>query len=66
MSWSVLYDLDDNDVHVIPVGDLIGHDLTGDCVCRPRFDLVKCALGQDGWVVVHQSLDGREAGEGAA
>ena len=43
-------------VHVIPVGDLIGHDQEGDdCVCGPDVEFV-----EGGVVIVHHSLDGRE------
>jgi hypothetical protein len=62
--WSVLYDLADNDVHVVPDDDLIGHQLDADCVCSPSPELVQRGDGGDGWVVVHHSLDGREQGEG--
>ena len=49
--------------HVVPLGDLIEHDLTDDCMCGPRQQLVKIADGSDGWLVVHHSLDGREEQE---
>lgn len=49
-------------VHVIPVNDLIDHDtssLSGDdCVCVPTTEFV-----DGGQVVIHHSLDGREANE---
>lgn len=62
MSWSVLYDHADNDVHVIPCDDLIGHGLHGGCPCGPTPELVPRPDGSDGWVLVHHSLDGREHG----
>lgn len=49
-------------VHVIPVGDLIIHDASDDCVCVPRAELVQGDQG-DEWVMVHNSLDGREKDE---
>lgn len=44
-------------MHVIPVDDLVEHDTSVDgvCVCGPRQESVP-----GGWVVVHNSLDGRE------
>lgn len=50
-------------VHVTPVGDLIAHDLTPDCLCNPTPDLVVNTGRPDGWVQIHHSLDGREAYE---
>lgn len=39
--------------HVVPVGDVHEHPASTDCLCGPRVEMV----------VVHHSLDGREAGE---
>lgn len=52
-------------VHVIPVGDLIEHDTSGDsdCVCGPSTEAVFRDDGSNGWLVVHNSLDGRELNE---
>lgn len=54
-----------NAVHTYPVGDLIDHDTSGetDCVCGPETIPVPCADGSFGWVILHHSLDGREAHE---
>jgi hypothetical protein len=53
-------------VHVEPIGDLIEHDTSGvPCVCGPKERPVKADDGSVGWVVVHNSLDGRERSEGA-
>lgn len=53
-----------NTVHVIPIGDLIEHEDTEDtCPCGPAVELVRNEGGPDGWVIVHHSLDGREAHE---
>jgi hypothetical protein len=41
-------------VHVIPRDDLIDHTAADDCPCGPR---------SEGWLLVHASLDGREAHE---
>lgn len=44
--------------------DLIEHDTEGDdCVCGPTAEPVKREDGSVGWVIVHHSLDGREASE---
>ena len=43
-------------VHVLPVNDLCEHEESEDCVCGPRVE-------EDGMVVVHNSLDGREQDE---
>jgi hypothetical protein len=43
------------ELDVTPVGDLIEHDLSDDCVCGPDVNFV-----EGGTVVVHHSLDGRE------
>lgn len=51
-------------IHVLPIGDLIEHEDVGtDCVCGPTERPVKAADGSVGWVVVHNSLDGRELKE---
>ena len=45
--------------HVYPVNDLVEHELEGDdCACGPTVEFV-----EGGEVVVHHSLDGREASE---
>lgn len=56
-----------NVMHVVPVGDLIEHDTSGeeDCVCGPRTRPVEQDAGGMGWVIVHNSLDGREQHEGS-
>lgn len=53
--------------HVIPVDDLLRHDIfsDGDCVCGPATIPVVAAHGGFGWVFQHHSLDGREHTEGA-
>lgn len=52
-----------NELHVIPLGDLVEHDTAGECVCIPQPRRVPRADGSDGWLMVHHSLDGREARE---
>lgn len=46
-------------VHVLPVNDLIEHELE-DCPCGPQLEPVFDADGSCGWLISHQSLDGRE------
>lgn len=53
-------------LHVLPVNDLTEHDTdtdTDDCVCGPTIEPVIGGDGPCGWVIVHHSLDGREANE---
>ena len=52
-------------VHVYPVNDLIEHELDGEaCACGPVLEYVD-GEEEDGWVVTHASLDGRETREKA-
>jgi hypothetical protein len=54
------------DAHVVPAGDLIEHDTTGDgCVCGPRAEPVERDDGSTWRLLVHHSLDGRELRERA-
>lgn len=51
-------------VHTYPVNDLIEHDTDGgDCICGPSVDAVFRDDGSNGWLIVHNSLDGRELHE---
>lgn len=50
--------------HVMPVNDLIEHE-DHDCACLPTTEPVKRDNGSMGWVVVHNSFDGREVRERA-
>lgn len=51
-------------VHTYPTGDLIEHDTDGgDCICGPTTEPVPREDGSFGWLVVHHSLDNREARE---
>lgn len=53
-----------NVAHVVPVDDLIEHDTSEeagiDCVCGPRIEYLPTEENGDAWVIVHNSLDGRE------
>lgn len=55
--------MSDGEQHVVPVGDLIEHPLTDDCLCGPRVEAVQREDGSTGWMYVHHSLDGRELTE---
>jgi hypothetical protein len=55
-NWGVYEDRDA--VHVIPENDLIVHDHDDSCVCGPFSEMV-AGPGGDGWLVVHEALDGR-------
>jgi hypothetical protein len=54
-----------DEAHVVPVNDLVEHDTEGDCVCVPEVRPVPRDDGSVAWLVVHHSLDGREAAEQA-
>ncbi len=57
-------------VHVYPENDGIEHDIESlDCLCGPMVEFKDPADDQtyaNGPLVVHHSLDGREANEGSA
>jgi len=50
-------------VHLHPIEDLVEHELDDECACAPRSELVPRPAGPDGWLYVHNSLDGRERSE---
>lgn len=51
-------------LHVLPVHDLIEHEDTGDdCPCGPTSQPVERDDGSIVWLVMHHSLDAREAHE---
>lgn len=49
--------------HVVPINDLVEHELTDYCSCGPRTKPVPRDDGSIGWIHVHHSLDGRELTE---
>lgn len=49
--------------HVLPIDDLVSHETDESCVCRPDVEAVVREDGSTGWLIVHHSLDGREAEE---
>lgn len=52
--------LDNDDVHVVPVADTIDHVKTDDCACEPTVEPVKRKDGSIGWVYTHNAQDGRK------
>lgn len=49
-------------IHIVPLNDLIDH-VDEECVCGPTTQPVERDDGSIGWIIVHDSLDGREARE---
>lgn len=48
-------------IHTYPVNDLIEHDTESDeCVCGVQVEAVPNPDGSVGWLIIHNSLDGRE------
>lgn len=47
------------DAHLLPVGDLISHEISDECVCGPAVEGMKRPSGSIGWVYTHRALDGR-------
>jgi hypothetical protein len=52
-----------DELHVLPIGDLVEHVTTEPCLCGPTTESVFRDDGSNGWMVVHHALDGRETGE---
>jgi hypothetical protein len=52
-----------DELHVVPLGDLIEHEASDECPCGPRPQSVTRDDGSIGWLQVHHSLDGREVQE---
>lgn len=53
-------------VHVLPLRDIAEHAEAQDCICGPRVEWIDPETGlayPSGPVVIHSSLDGREAKE---
>ena len=48
----------ENDVHVVPLNDILEHSNDSDCWCDPEVNIVGADL-----VIVHNSFDGREERE---
>ncbi len=54
---------DSENVHVLPVDDLREHVETAQCWCNPKCSKVETFAGGWGYVIVHNSADGRELAE---
>ncbi|MFJ2961179.1 hypothetical protein ACIPIC_02580 [Streptomyces collinus] len=52
-------------LHVVPLGDAVEHVAEDDCVCGPMVKPIARDDGSIGWLMIHHSLDGREADESA-
>lgn len=50
--WGVMHC--DGFAHVLPMGDMVKHDLNKDCFCAPTVD-------EEDMQIVHSSYDQREA-----
>ena len=50
-----------NALHVMPVGDHVGHVPDDDCVCGPTLEPVERQDGSIGWLHVHHPLAVEEA-----
>jgi hypothetical protein len=50
------------DVHVMPLDDLMPHEFE-DCACGPVDEPCPRKDGSMGWLITHNSLDGREKDE---
>lgn len=59
--WELLEPEHADEVHVVPIDDIISH--IPDCPCGPTPEPIRRDDGSTGWVVTHHSLDNREAGE---
>lgn len=55
----------ENVIHVLPVNDLHPHSEDRDCLCLPNMESVKKDGYVCGYLVVHNSYDGRETWEEA-
>lgn len=53
-----------DEIHILPVNDLVDHDSDAECVCGPTAEPVERDDGTIGWLHIHHSLDGRELTEG--
>jgi hypothetical protein len=62
--WEALQ-VSTGDVHVVPIADATFHIADRYCLCLPsrRFEHHDGLFNRGGWVVTHNSYDGREAGE---
>ena len=59
MTWAVILAGPDS-AHVVPIADLVEHEVNDDCVCGPSPLPTERGDGSLAWVIKHHSLDGRE------
>jgi hypothetical protein len=50
-------------LHVVPLGDAVEHVSDDDCLCGPTAKPVEADDGSVEWLMIHNSLDGRELNE---
>lgn len=55
--------MSDGDWHVLPNNDAVAHEDRDDCLCGPKVEPVLRDDGSCGWLIIHHSLDDREARE---
>lgn len=51
------------ELHVVPLDDVVDHDLDQDCVCGVTMEPVVRHDGSMRWLLIHHALDGREQHE---
>lgn len=54
---------DINELHVVPLDDLVEHTSDADCICGPDCEPFPKSDGSFAYVYRHHSIDGREASE---
>lgn len=60
--WITYYDSEAAEAHVIPIDDLLPHEIAEQCFCRPNPELIERENG-DAYMFGHSSVDGRELTE---
>ena len=63
--WMILQPANaESEFHIVPNRDTVAHE-AHDCPCGVTTEPIMRADGSNGWLIVHYSLDGREALERA-
>ena len=57
--WALVNE-DSGRPHIFPIGDLVEHTVTEDCVCGPSDERLVSKGDGDQWVLVHHRLDGNK------
>lgn len=54
-----------DEIHVMPIGDLVEHETTSLCLCGPTGEIIgpEDTGGRPAMMYIHHSLDGRELSE---